>query len=612
MQDATPGGAFMSDKDRKGNDNRIWNWIGLAASFSLALLALVSVLKNPAEFIPGGFISDSHTKIWEQWWVYRSIFHEGRLPLRMDLINFPRVGSLWPSGPLLSFAGALLTPVFGLIAAYNFTLLILITISAFGMFLLAGRLTAEPSSGLVAMVGFSFCPLSLSYFLASGTAEILGIGLMPLGLYLLHRCAFEKNKALIFGSGFVLALLLASSAYVAEMAAMYMTLLGFYALFVGRQKARRYWLKKIDDRSGPDWKRPLAALIVCVALSSGPILAQYFTYHSKQSLLADRVAGFSLADGFSQFYPGSKAHYVASLTDYVLPGKAGMTEVRQTTIFLKTCYSGWVLIFLAMIGLVFRRGFLVRFFLIAALLFMFISIGPFFEVFKGVGLPKPWNPFFLLPYYLFPMFKNFMNPFQLCILVSFSMSLLAASGVAHLKSRRKRYSSLAPIAAALILCAEFILISPAPFPTPVFSVELPWPYKKIAASPGTGALVELPVYRHATLLQFREHFSYQIHHGRPIMDNITGFLPPYIEENPLLSRLVDLETPGGLKPAPANVCKGLTGLRKSGFEMMVVRFDHYRKETWPLARSVLEGCGLKLDKEKDGYLLIDLAHDVLN
>ena len=163
--------------------------VGLVFSIALAMVAHGAALFEFTTAIPGDMWSDSPTKIWEVWWAKEAIFDEGRLPLWTDRIRHPEPGALFMSGPLLSGLAALMAPTFGLVAAYNLSLLFWMTFGAFGTYLLAQRLTGDRVAGLVAALGYRFSPFVLAYVLGSGTAELTGLGLLPLALFYLHRSA---------------------------------------------------------------------------------------------------------------------------------------------------------------------------------------------------------------------------------------------------------------------------------------------------------------------------------------------------------------------------------------------------------------------------------------
>ncbi|MCB1153658.1 glycosyltransferase family 39 protein, partial [bacterium] len=244
---------------------------GLAFAVVLAMAAHGAALFDFTTAIPGDGWSDAPTKIWEAWWAHRSIFEDGRLPLWTDRIRHPDAGALFMSGPLLSGLAALLTPVVGLVPAYNLSLLFWMTLGAFGTYLLAQRLTGDRVAGLVAAMGYRFSPFVLAYVLGSGTAELTGLGLLPLALFYLHRSALGGCVRDGVWAGVWMAATLVSSAYVAALTVAFCCLLIPYVLLIGRRRPAAYWLMRDTPPHAVYWKGPAAAIGTTVAFAAIPL-----------------------------------------------------------------------------------------------------------------------------------------------------------------------------------------------------------------------------------------------------------------------------------------------------------------------------------------------------
>ncbi len=99
------------------------------------------------------------------------------------------------SQPVTDIAGALLARVSGVVAAYNWLVLLSFPLAAAAAYLLARHLLLSPAGATVAALAFAFSPFHLAH--AAYHPHIAQTQWMPLYLLALWRCLDQRNA----GSG---------------------------------------------------------------------------------------------------------------------------------------------------------------------------------------------------------------------------------------------------------------------------------------------------------------------------------------------------------------------------------------------------------------------------
>jgi len=548
---------------------RVKGRLALLAGLALAapLLLIPFLAGGPGEMVVGHRLSDVHTAVWEIDWVHDSLCEEHRLPLRTDRVNWPNCGALFPSKPVLSLAAGALLPLVGPAWAYNLTVWLLLAAGFTGACLLAGRLTGSRLGGLVAGVGYGFSPFMLAYATASGAPEMLGLSLLPLGLYLLHRAAFGGGWASALGSGLLLALTWISSAYVAAMVAFIFVFLAAMAL-AARRGGSALYLPDGCDLPRPARGKVAAALLTAALLALPPTLALRHSVTVPDAQIgAARFAQGKPRPPFPDFAPQASSYYAAGLLDYFRPYTA---EIREGSLFIKTVTVTWGLLALAFFGLRRRRP-LTRWLLGGGLLFMLLSTGPYLLLTAGIGFPWMVNPVYLAAYYLAPGFDQFLEPFRFGQPALLFLALLAAVGAAEATRRYGRRGAALVVFLLLAATAESLWLA-VPWLKPSGAAHLPPSAAVVrAAGESAGAVVELPFTdRNDPGLLRRDRFANQAFHGRPIVDSLTGFLPTFVADNGLLGTLLHFEQPENYPLPQETLVEGLRALRGAGVGLLLV------------------------------------------
>jgi hypothetical protein len=526
-------------------------------------LLLALVLASPAFVLPlfagpgaviGHVDSDVYTAIWDVDYVGDSLAG-GRLPLTTDRVAFPG-GSLFPSKPVLALVASALRPVFGLTTGYNLAVWLFLALGIFGMFLLAAELTGSGAGGVVAAVGFGLSPFALAYAVGSGAPELLGLGFLPGAFFFWRRGGWGGAAA----AGGLLGVAMASSAYVALMAA-----LATGAWLVA------HWLANRGEKAGPVRFGPaVLALAIAAMVALPPTLALLKTLAADDSVIPTaRFAELSPQPPFMDYAPGAPSYYAAGLLDLVRPH---VTPVAEGSLFAKTVTMTWGLLALAMAGawLAWRRAWP---WLAAAGVFALVAVGPYLLVTQHLGLAWPANPFYLAAYYGAPWFGDFLEPFRLAQVAQLFVALAAAWGGTRLVERfgrRGAWLVLALVAATLVETAWLA----GPYLHPAALAHVPASTEAVtAARASSGAIVELPFFDPARpSLMRRDRFGNQIAHGRPIIDELVGFLPPLTMSNALVARLLAIEGGGDTTAEATSVSSAATELAAGGVGALVI--DH--------------------------------------
>jgi hypothetical protein len=179
------------------------------------------------------------------------------------------------------------------------------------------------------------------------------------------------------------------------------------------------------------------------------------------------------------------------------------------------------------------------------------------------------------------------------------LGLLAAEGLPHLP-RAVRWG--APIA----LLAEWLLVSPAPWPVATTPVTHTAVLEKLE---GDGAILDWPPDRTTAN---RAYLLAQVHHGRPIPYGPARFLSEALRADPLVAELLQhLDDPVGRArgrdvPFMGTVLLAPVGeasrLRSHGFDTVLVHRRYLSENELALATATLTEWLGEVDADVDGVL----------
>ncbi len=494
--------------------------VGAAMAFVVyAVLTLVltyPLVRDLGGAIPGDSF-DGWQNFWNFWWLKQSLVDQLRNPLWTDLLYAPTGVSLL-FHTLNPFNGLVTLPLQlagNLYLAYNASVLLAFAAGGLGTFLLTYQVLAAArprvpwAAPFIAGLIFTFSPYHLAHLL--GHMQLISLQWIPFyALYLWRGLQRAQAGRSTWRDSAKAGLFLVLVALCDWYYLFYCLLLT--ALALGWVTAILLWRAA---RSGERptartaWQvvvMPLASIALTVLVLS-PILipmvreARVFSFMvppaSESTRLSADLLAFVTPSGFHPWW-GTAVQTWADRTF--------TSSFSEYTVFV-----GFVALGLAVLG-AWRGGRGRWFWLAATFLFFVLALGPVLhvagqtDVLPGGGqlrLPYAWL------YDTLSLMRISRSVSRFSVMVMLGLAVLAGMGVAWLLARlvhRRRLRLVTPW-----LLAGAILFEVLPVPYPVSPPDTPAWYTTLAQTPGSGAVLNLPVNwdRPGYLL-------YQTVHGRPL------------------------------------------------------------------------------------------------
>lgn len=467
------------------------------------------VLTNPRSRILADS-GDGTFFLWNLWWLPRTVFG-GDNPFHTGAVFHP-LGANLGFNTILAPVSLLSWPlqkVFGLAMAANAVQLAAVVLTGLGTYLIATCVGATRIPAFVAGVIFAFTPYRMSQ--APGHWNLNHTELLVFGLWALLRVYERPTKGRAAFLGLMLALTAWSDGY-------YSVFLGFAVLIV------LAWRWKETVR--PETLRRLGFAVLVAALLSAPLLVAMANDLRHHEL--DPIPGWGGADA-----------YQADLMSWVTPQRdrrllPDMMTGVDPILFQgeRTIFPTWTLSVVGLIGAIWgvrrRRGMWVVFFGI----FFVLSLGPFLQAngWRGDAFSRFDTPFSIpLPGLVLgwiPVVNGVRDPARFAVMAVLALTVLAALALTRLQVRHRTAGTVAAVVVGVLALAESL-----PSHTPTLPAQIPPAYAAIAADPGTGAVMEIP-------LQWRTGFGlygdiegdhtrflyYATRHGKPM---VNGMMPRY-------------------------------------------------------------------------------------
>lgn len=547
--------------------------VALLLYTALGLLLFAPVLDRFASACLANPSGEVSMKLWDQWRTSESLLARGALPEETHLVDFPGGGALFPSDPGNSVFFLPVYAAFGPEARFNAAPLAQLVLGALATFALALQLTRSPGGALVAGTAFGFSPFLLSYALESGCSEAAAVAGFPLLLLFLLRTLRGPglaNPALAGACAFLLAF---SSLYYGVFG---LLLVAYVALGTAAFARRGSDLWPGEEEAGEPLvsRGPAARLLVFAAVAgllALPLASTVLrTLGSPRSVLPRE----ELSERREVF--DARGATSSVLADMVTPGKAALRERDVETRLVRTTYTGLLVLGLAAAALR-RRSPLVAFLAGGAGFFLLLSLGPHLALGGALRGPDSGNLLFLAFFHGFPLFDRIFEPFRLHVLVTLFLAVLAAIGFRELSGGRRGLA--AGLAVSLLVMAEYLLVSPAPFPLSVTVPERPAWCARLRADPRPYAVLPLPFTLRGGPLFHKRVFWLQTLHRRPLPNGV-AFYPPLARESAVYRELLEHEggelAPWDRQAAPA----GFAELGRRGFGRVLAHREAYLPEAW--------------------------------
>ncbi len=507
----------------------------LAALASLAAAVAVTwpVALHPTRLLAGHPGNDNWNHAWGYWWVASSI-RAGDWPDHLDLLGFPRGGTLYFIDTAQALLALPLTVLAGPAFAYNAVLVGSLALAGFGAWLLVRRVTGDGAAALAAIPIFGLSPhlLGQAY---NGITETVCAGWIPLTLWALVRLLDRPTWARALAFGLLAALTAATSWY--------------HGLFAALAAGLLLAVVAIRQPRSVAWSATLPRLLAAGGLA-GALTAPLFLAFTRSLAAPDALVARE-----PDFVWNSLLHH--NITD--LLAFFSLSRTPSPDLFalygeelLIVIHLGWVALVLAGLALLWTRRYreLAPWLWIGAVFFL-LALGPYLNVggeyvrVAGRRVPLP----FLLVFELLPVFDRISHPFRFVTGVMLALAVLSAVALRHgLRRAPVGARAAAAGAVALAFVAETALGSPAPVPVAASDAAIPAAYAAMAEDPTPGAVLDLPL----TLpnLERGIYTWYQTVHHRPVPWSLNEPMPQAALDNHLLATLIRLEATRARTLAP--------------------------------------------------------------
>jgi hypothetical protein len=402
----------------------------------VTLLVFNPVFSHIGNVVPGTG-GDSFLNVWEIWWTgYALSTHTG---LYYTYSVFWPVGANLVYQTIAPLTGIISLPfqAFGLIIAYNVTLLIGMLISAFGMFVLAEYITKNGYAAFLAGLFYAFSASHVAQ--AYGHMNWVDIGFIPVLLYFLLRAIYgDKSKyevlanALGIGISFVLITFLGGyeKAIMSIMLAVLVIVL--YIIYeIYYKQSRKLILSKAL------WMTIVLGVAIAFVLSSwgflplihtltqkgGVSAAQYLNNVTDNEQWSNNVLSFFVPSYYNGiFNPGASSSYFSSTFGYDPTERIG--------------YIGYIPLLLALAGAYFDiKAHRKRYMLWAAIaiFFAWLSLGPYVQI----GSRITSIPTIYLIYHAIHGLNVIREPGRFFMVGTIGLDVLAAIGFSEILSKDK-------------------------------------------------------------------------------------------------------------------------------------------------------------------------------
>lgn len=479
----------------------IYTLLGILLTWPLALNVTNGVIGAV-----GGV--DAYQNAWNLWWVARALtsLHN---PFFSPLLFYPDgVDLFWQ--PLGFSQGVLALPVtltLGPVAAVNWIVLTSFTVGGYATFLFVRRVTGNAAAALIAGATFVCSPYHMEKVI-DGNLEVAAIHWLPFYAYALFLLLDSPSWRRALAAGALLIWVSLGSWYYGLFAAIATACAaGIWAYGVIRTSESNQRLRRGLQQVA--WG--IAPLLIW-ALALTPALFALLTAGADETLWDMRQV---------------QRERAADLIDVVLPspvhpwwGPAIRTWRNQVypNAVIWNVALGWMALSLGLLGAFVARRDSWRWSLLALACLIF-ALGPELKI-------AGWRTGLPLPYALIqdmPVIRSGQRPNHMAVMVSLSLSVLAAYGFIVVQQRfAQRTSTVRVWCMALTLIALVAGIDGYAGPHAIVERRIHPFYMKLSGP--DGALIPLPLYLNVNR---SENLTAQMGHGRPIIGGYVARPPAY-------------------------------------------------------------------------------------
>lgn len=463
---------------------------------ALVLTRAIPMDHHIKDWYPGD--GDPWHFLWAFWYVKRALATFPPPLFWTDLAFYP-IGVDMPFiagvGVILAPA-ALLASLVGPTLTYNFLWILSFILAGYGMYLLAHYLVGNR------LVAF-FCGhvFMFSSYRMTHSREHLALVMASFLIPLFALCLFKATEQPTTKRWVMGALVWAASAGISWYGTV--SLLIYLAVFaILRTRGR--------------WPKPLAARhlrSVIVALLVLVVAAAPFVLPLMISPARDSIVNRPLTES-TMYAADLLAFFVPSPTNPVFGKLTGPIYRRFTgNPYEQTVYLGYILLVLSVFGVLRSSKEKTRLFVVAAVTFFVLALGPFLHLYGQYRFPLDGEelsvplPYLLLHY--IPFVNGVRVPSRFTELLVFALTVLAGYGLSAICSRVKTRPWRAALVGVLLVG---VAVEVASTPFPVAGTKAPSIYSEIGAVHGPFVVLELP-------LDWRiiKYHYYQTIHGKRML-----------------------------------------------------------------------------------------------
>ncbi|MEQ8169572.1 MAG: hypothetical protein ABRQ38_11815 [Candidatus Eremiobacterota bacterium] len=457
-------------------------------------------------------------------WLPRTFMYDIKNLAETDFLAYPNTGSLFVNGcPFLNLLISYpVTWIMGITFTYNLNIFLSCIITGYTTFLLAKYLTQDTCSSFIAGLIFAFCPFRL-FRIILGHTVLLRTEFMPIYIIILLKFIKDVNlkNSLLVALFFTINIY--NSIYMAIMS-------GFFSLVIIMYNIRIIF--KVKN---------LKYIILIIFLAG--ILS--FPYIYAFSSEGERYFSFNSLSFSSD--------YSADLMSFISPSSFnpfwGEKLKRLNVDFNRSeHFLGYTVIIILIYG--FIRVKKERFWLVAAMIFLLISMGPTLKIMGKTGesifyfpvddlkvtVPLPY----IILYYCFPVIRN---PGRFTLLTVLSMAIFVSFSLKEFFSKTCYSKILITVLLTVFILIEFSITMP------LIDSKVPQIYYSIGKEKEDFTVLDIPVFiadgwHHIGVYNHRTMY-YQTVHNKKILNAYLGRLPDsffyYYSNIPVIGTIIALE-----------------------------------------------------------------------
>jgi hypothetical protein len=496
----------------------------------IAYLILTVIFTYPVAFSrdkipgPGG---DAYQFIWGFWWFKEAllsfcspyytpyIFHPTGVNLAFSTVT--------PFNAIFSIP---LQSAFGLISSYNILWIFSFIASGYGAYLLVKYLTSDRRAAFISGLIFMFCPYHFAH--ALGHVNLTSIQWIPFYvLFLIKTVKEDKRSNAIYAAIFLFLTAICSYYYLIYLLVFTLMYILYYL-----------WVDKYSILKKDFFKR-LSIMVITFGLIFSP-----FAYPILKEIVIVK-SNYMYGGGFVTYSADFLGFFIPSLFHPLF--KELVTPIYQNftgNTAEYTTFIGYTVLFLAALAIVKVKSKEIKFWLLSALIFFILCLGPLLHVNGIVSVTIDGHAAgILLPYAILtkiPIISIARVPSRWDILLMLSLAVLAGYGLNYIFKkfngnflRMNKKTVLAVVFSCLILF-EFLAI-----PYPMSSAKVPNFYYSLANDPEDYAILEVPNLAPYHVPQ--EFMYYQTIHEKKLVCGYVSRTPNYtmkfLDSTPFISQL---------------------------------------------------------------------------